>query len=268
VTVPIPQPSSRAPRVPKIVWDLIFTLLIPITLLASKIPVLNTSFADFLQNRFGLAERSATVTAFVLAGLIPAAYILIDTYRTRKFNPVTALAAGSALTGGVLAFLQIDGWKFALKDSYASIVVALVMGGSLLAGRPFFGFVLKVAMLPDSIKKERALDRLLSGPNVSRALFWGTLVILLEALLNGSINFLVNLQNVVAGFGTKAFNDQVAGVNAIMRLPSIVLSLLAYGFAYYYVQWAVERDFGDKAKLFEDGLWQALEEQPKPLESA
>ncbi|MBC7645780.1 MAG: hypothetical protein H7095_01530 [Pseudopedobacter sp.] len=258
MTVPIPQPSSAAPRIPKIVWDLLFTLAVPVTLLASKLPFTEFNFSDALGTR----------TAFVLAGLIPAAYILIDTWRTRKFNPVTALAAGSALTGGVLAFLQIDGWQFALKDSYASIFVTLVMGISLLGGRPFFGFVLRVAMLPDSPKKERALDRLLSAPTVAKALFWGTLIIMLEAILNGTINFFVNLQNVVAQFGTKDFNAQVAGVNAIMRLPSIVLSLLAYGFAYYYVQWAVERDFGSKAKLFEDGMWEALKETTKPLESA
>jgi hypothetical protein len=256
----IPTPTSKAnsaPKqgfhIPKIVIDLFFTLAIPITLLASKLPFTTFNFSDAIGTR----------AAFVAAGLIPAAYILWDTWKTKKFNPVTALAAGSALTGGALSFLQIDGWRFALKDSYASIVVALVMAGSLILGRPFFGFVLKIA-LAQTPEHEKMMDRLIVSPTVKKTLFWGTLIILLEALLNGTLNYWVNLNNVVATFGSKDFNDQVAKVNAIMRLPSIVMTFIAYGLAYYAVQWGVETDFGPKAKLFEETLWENLERPALP----
>ena len=56
MTVPIPQPASKAPRIPKIVWDLLFTLAIPVTLLASKLPFTEFNFSDALGTR----------TAFVL----------------------------------------------------------------------------------------------------------------------------------------------------------------------------------------------------------
>jgi hypothetical protein len=261
---PIPTPTTenhsekhsetkKGFQIPKIVIDLFFTLAIPITLLASKLPFTSFNFADAIGTR----------AAFVLAGLIPAGYILWDTWRTKKFNPVTALAAGSALTGGALSFLQIDGWRFALKDSYASIVVALVMAGSLMLGRPFFGFVLKIA-LAQTPEHEKMMDHLIVSPTVKKTLFWGTLIILIEALLNGTLNYWVNLTNVVATFGSKDFNDQVAKVNAIMRLPSIVMTFAAYGLAYYAVQWGVETDFGPKAKLFEETLWDNLERPAVP----
>lgn len=242
------QPSSGF-KVPKIVIDLFFTLAIPITLLASKLPFTDFNFSDTLGTR----------PTFVLAGIIPAAYILWDTWKTRKFNPVNALAAGSALTGGALAFLQIDGWKFALKDSYSSIVVALVMGISLLIRQPFFGFILKVAATA-SRDQEEAMHRLLLAPTVRETLFWSTFIILVEALINGTLNFWVNLQNVTENFGSKAFNNQVAEVNAMMRLPSFVLTFIAYGLAFHAVRWAVVTDFGPKVKLFEEGFFEALEE--------
>ncbi|MFN8509987.1 MAG: VC0807 family protein [Deinococcaceae bacterium] len=242
------QPSSGF-KVPKIVIDLFFTLAIPITLLASKLPFTDFNFSDTLGTR----------PTFVLAGIIPAAYILWDTWKTQKFNPVTALAAVSALTGGVLAFLQIDGWKFALKDSYGSIVVVLVMGVSLLLRQPFFGFILKVAAT-ENREQEEAMRQLLLAPTVRKMLFWSTFIILIEALINGTLNFWINLQHVTENFGSKTFNNQVAEVNAMMRLPSLALTFIGYGLAFYAVRWAVETDFGPKVKLFEEGFFEALEE--------
>nr|WP_281376972.1 VC0807 family protein [Deinobacterium chartae] len=251
---------------------MIFTLAIPLLLLNPDLFRTGFSFADlFGELLFGYTpppEGSADANAagnpgiyvaYVLAGLIPAIYILIDTARTRVLNPITMLAAASALIGGGLAFFRIDGWVFALKDSYASIVIALVTGVSLLIKKPFFEAFLKVALVPENDRHKALAARLFNDAYVRRTLLYATAVIFLEAVILGTANFLVNYRIVVASFGTEAFNAQVAQATAVMRLPSLIGTFIAYGFAFYLVQYGVSRSFGDKAKLFEDGFWEALE---------
>ncbi|HEX2863884.1 MAG TPA: VC0807 family protein [Deinococcales bacterium] len=237
-------------HVPKIVWDLVFTLVIPYVLLAKTIPTLN----------FGFREVVGTVGAYVTAGLVPAFYILFDTLRTRAFNPVTLLAGSSALIGGLLAFLRVDGWVFALKDSYGSIVMASVMGGSLLLGRPFFHVFLRVALTPESPGHHLALSELLTAPAVKKALRLATAVIFTEAVVMGTVHFLINLTIVRGHFGTADFNDQIAHATAIVRPVALATSFIAYGLAFYLSQVGITRAFGPKAQLFEDTFWGAIEE--------
>ena len=137
--------AEAAPKkrfaVPKIVWDLVFTLAIPVALLSPSL-----LGKDLKGEGLGFSDIFGNVQTYVIAALIPAIYILIDTLRTRQFNPVTSVAASSALIGGGLAFLQVSGAAFALKDSYRPIIFALVMGGSLLLGKPFFQVFLRQAI--------------------------------------------------------------------------------------------------------------------------
>jgi hypothetical protein len=247
---PVIRPARTGWRVPKIVIDLIFTLAIPYLLLAKTFPTLNFGFGDLV----------GTITAYVVAGLVPAVYIILDTIRTRVLNPITILAATSALAGGALAFLRVEGAAFALKDSYGSIVAALVMGGSLALGKPFFQAFLRVALSPDNPERKAMVERLLADRTVQRYLALGTLVVFIEALALGTVNFLVNYNIVVGSFATTEFNDQVARANLVMRPISLVSSFVAYGLAFYLAQAGVTRAFGDKAKLFEDDLWEALGE--------
>ena len=237
-------------HVPKIVWDLVFTLVIPYLLLAKTIPTLN----------FGFREVVGTVGAYVTAGLVPAFYILIDTLRTRAFNPVTLLAGSSALIGGLLAFLRVDGWVFALKDSYGSIVMASVMGGSLLLGRPFFQVFLRVALTPESPGHHAALTELLWAKAVRRSLKLATLVIFCEAFVMGITHFLINMSIVHGRFGTPDFNDQIAHATALVRPIALATSFIAYGLAFYLTQVGITRAFGPKAQLFDDGFWGAIEQ--------
>jgi len=239
--------------VPKIVWDLVFTLAIPVALLSPSL-----LGKDSLGEGIGFSDILGNVRTYVIAALIPAIYILIDTLRTRQFNPVTTVAASSALIGGGLAFLQVSGAAFALKDSYRPIVFALVMGGSLAIGKPFFQVFLRQAITDITDDKKPLLEKLFSAPNVRLGLRNATLLIAVESVISAVINFIANYRIVTAVFGQKVFNAQVAQVNAIMYAPSLVLSLLAFGGAYWLVQRGMTKDFGERAQLFDDTMWDAL----------
>ncbi len=258
--------TKKSAGFPKIVWDLIFTLLIPISILSPSLSLggihfLGSELQDGKAVGFGVSDLIGTVLAYVIAALIPVAYILIDTLRTRVFNPITTVAASSALIGGGLAFLQIDGWQFALKDSYRPIVFAVIMLGSLALGKPFFAVFLRVAMQDMTEERKPLLEKLLSAPNVKRGLFQGTAAIGIESIIMAVINFVVNFNIVTAKFGTKDFNAMVAKANGVLYLPSTLASFAAFGLAYYLVQRGLTKDFGEKAQLFDDTLWESLEPQ-------
>ena len=54
-----------------------------------------------------------------------------------------------------------------------------------------------------------------------------------------------------AKFGTDDFNAQIAAVNAIMRVPGLVISLVGVFAAIWLVQNAVKRRYGPDASLLE-----------------
>jgi hypothetical protein len=260
--------AQAAPKkrfaIPKIVWDLVFTLAIPVALLSPDL-----LGKDVNGEGIGFSDILGNVQTYVIAALIPAIYILIDTLRTRQFNPVTTVAASSALLGGGLAFLQVSGAAFALKDSYRPIVFALVMGGSLLLGKPFFQVFLRQAITDITDDKKPLLEKLFSAPNVRLGLRNATLLIAAESAVTAVANFLVNYNLVTLTFGSKAFNAQVLQANAVMYVPSLALSALGFGAAYWLVQRGVTKDFGRKAQLFDDSMWEALRDphdQPAALE--
>ena len=234
----------------KLGLDLLFTLVIPNLLLGKTFPTLNFGFKDLV---------GSNVTTYVVAALVPVTYTLIDLARSRKFNPVTVLAGSSAMIGGALAFLQVSGAAFALKDSYGSIFLAFVMGGSLLIGRPFFRVFFQAILMPENDRQRSLLARMWAHPAVKGGLVLGTLVIFLEAVAMGGLNFYQNLRIVKDTFGTDTFNEQVASVNLIMRVPSIVTSLGSFALAFYLVQQGVSKAYGGKVSLFDDGFFTALE---------
>ncbi len=267
------ETTKKSTGLPKIVWDLIFTLLIPVSILAPSLSLggihfLGSELKDGKQVGFGISDLIGNVPAYVIAALIPVAYIIIDTLRTRVFNPITVVAASSALIGGGLAFLQIDGWQFALKDSYRPIVFAIIMLGSLVLGKPFFAVFLRVAMQDVTEERKPLLEKLLAAKNVRIGLFQGTAAIGVESIIMATVNFFVNLNIVTARFGTKDFNGMVAQANSVVYLPSTLASFAAFGLAYYLVQRGLTKDFGEKAQLFDDTLWEALEPQPQQTQPA
>lgn len=156
----------------------------------------------------------------------PVSYALIDTFAiSRRFNAITTYVASTAIMNGVLAFWFVDGWQYALKDTAGLIVAAGLFFGSLLLGRPMFEFFAAQVFQPDTQQKERAFRALCTKPVVRQGLIAATVIVGTANLMLGVINFLLNLNIVLAPFGTESFNAQVAQVNAITRVLFPVVSL-------------------------------------------
>ena len=181
-------------------------------------------------------------TAYVLAALVPVAWVLADLLLiTRTFNFITSVAGLAAVVNGVLAFWFVDGLLFAFKDSISEFIFALILGGSVLVGRPVLGFIFAQAMGAETPERRASLERLLRESPVARTLAVATLLVTFESAGVAVVNFLLNLNIVVADFGTGTFNSQVARVNAITRVTFPIFSVATFFVAFWLIYRAVFR---------------------------
>ena len=179
-----------------------------------------------------LNERLGTETTYVVAALVPVAWVLIDSFLiTKRFNFITSYVGVFAIMRGLLAFWFVDGIQFAFKDSVGSIFLAVVFGGSIIIRKPIMYYFLMQGLSPTSPRQESALKALLRESRVYRSLVNGTLIVLIVNLWTGVANFSLNLRIVVADFGTAIFNQQVAQVNAITRIALAIPEFIGVGIA-------------------------------------
>ncbi|MGD1930235.1 MAG: VC0807 family protein [Leptolyngbyaceae cyanobacterium] len=187
-----------------------------------------------------LNEQLGTVNTYVFAALVPVAWILLDTcFVTRRFNFITSYVGMFAILRGLLAFWFVDGVQFALKDSIGSMFAVVVFGVSIMLGKPIMYYFLMQGMGPDSLAQEKALKALLAESKVYGALVKSTKVLLMISLFASMINFVLNLHIVVADFGTTAFNQQVAQVNAMTQIMFTLLEFMGIGIAIVLIRRAM-----------------------------
>ncbi|MEM6592108.1 MAG: VC0807 family protein [Cyanobacteria bacterium P01_C01_bin.73] len=209
-----------------------------------------------------LSEPLGAVFAYVLAALVPIAWVLIDSFLiTQRFNFITSYTGAFAIAQGLLAFWFVDGIQFALKDTVGSVLTILVFGISIIIGRPILSYFLIQGLNPDSLHQEKSLKELLAEPRVYWSLVKGTKIILIVNVLIAIINFSLNLQTVTANFGTTAFNQQVAQVNAITRIAFPLLEFISAGIAAVFIRRAMfhylPREPGKKHS--ESDFWDLLQ---------
>lgn len=245
MTVPA-APNKPRLRIPKTIWDLVFTLLIPILILSPNV----------LGDGIGVASvlgggRSGNVRAYLLAALIPVAYVLWDILRNKNLSPVALIGGAGAIFSGALAFWEVDGFWYAIKDSARMYLTALLFLVSAATSVPLFRVFLDAASIGESSEDRAATGAVMRDPAVHRGLVAGTVAFALVDLMGGVVNSVVNYGRVTATFGTDAFNAQVAEVNAIMRVPGMAISLVGVGLALWLVQRAVKSRYGAEASVFE-----------------
>jgi hypothetical protein len=187
-----------------------------------------------------LNEQLGTVNTYLFAALIPIAWVVLDALViTRRFNFITSYIGAFAIINGLLAFWFVDGVWYAIKDSIGFLFTVMVFGISILMGRPLIRYFLVQGMNPTSPQQERSLKALLAEPKVYRALVKGTKIILMINVFAVIANLVLNLQIVVADFGTTAFNQQVGQVNAMTRVAFTLSEFIGIGIAAAFINQAM-----------------------------
>ncbi|WP_291428940.1 VC0807 family protein [Deinococcus sp.] len=265
-----PTPTPDAPdtqsglkgRVPKTVWDLVFTLVIPILILSPNILGSGISVAEQV---FG-GGTAGNVRAYLLAALIPVGYVVWDLSVNRNVSPVALIGGAGALLSGALAFWYVDGFWYAIKDSARSYLTGLLFLISAATSVPLFRVFLDASSIGESPEHRAATQQAMRDPAVHRGLVQGTVVFAVVDLIGGVVNSVVNYGRVTAKFGTDDFNAQVAAVNALMRIPGLVISLVGVAGALWLVNRAVQARYGAGASLFEPAkLLERMRERGEPV---
>ena len=232
--------------VPKTIWDLVFTLVIPILILSPNILGSGVSVANIAGGGTG-----GNVRAYLLAAFVPVVYVLWDILVNRNVSPVALLGGATALFSGALAFWYVDGFWYAIKDSARPFLTAIFAFVSAATAYPLFRIFLDAASIAESPAHRAATQVAMKAAPVARALVQATLLFGVIDVIGGVVNSIVNYRIVVARFGSDDFNAQVAQANAVMRLPGLAISLIAAGLAFWLVQRAVTARYGQGASLLE-----------------
>jgi hypothetical protein len=175
--------------------------------------------------------------AYVVSALIPVGWVVADLLViTKRFNFITSYTGLSAIVRGALAFWFVDGVLFAIKDTVGIALTVLLFGASVAIGKPILQYFLIQGLNPPTRADERTLRDLLREPALRRRFMTGTAFFAGVNVVLAALNFWLNLTIVVDPFGTETFNQQVAHVNAIMRVVSVPeIALLVAVFAYAMV---------------------------------
>ncbi len=235
-------------RLVRLALDVLFTFVLPYALL-NPAP-------------FGLPDLSLSLGnygVYVLAGVLPTLYIVLDTLHRRVLNPFGLFLLAGALSGAAVSFLKLDGVAFALKDALHSGLLVLACGVSLLLRRPLFEFLFHGLVSPETPERQRQLSKALAQPEVRRALGWATALVALKALLLGLVSYFVAIWLVTLPFGVPGFNAQVARAHALTFPAAIGLDLLFYGAAGWLTLRATRRLTGGRAWPWQAGFWHDLE---------
>lgn len=228
--------------------DVAFTFVLPYALLNPR-PLHLPDLSQTLGN-YGV---------YVLAGLLPTLYIVLDTLRRRMLNPFGIFLLAGALSGAVVSFLRLDGVYFALKDASHSLLLVLACLVSLVLRRPLFEFLFYGIVSPDTPARARQLSAALAQPPVRRALSWATGLVATKAVVLGLASYFVTVRLVTLPFGVAGFNAQVAYAHALLFPLAIVLDLLFYGAAAGLTLRATRRLTLGRAWPWEEGFWAELE---------
>lgn len=240
-----PAPTKKA-GVPRTIWDLVFTLIIPILILSPNILGSGVSVANLMGGGAG-----GNIRAYLLAAFVPVVYVLWDILVNRNVSPVALLGGGTALISGALAFWYVDGFWYAIKDSARPFLTALFAFASAATAYPMFRIFLDAASIAESPQHRLATQVAMKAAPVARALVQATLLFGVIDVIGGVVNTIANYHIVVAKFGTDAFNAQVAQANAVMRVPGLAISLIGAAIAFWLVQRAVTARYGAGASLLE-----------------
>ena len=163
----------------RLALDVLFTFVLPYALL-NPAP-------------FGLPDLSLSLGnygVYVLAGVLPTLYIVLDTLHRKVLNPFSLFLLAGALSGAAVSFLRLDGVAFALKDALHSALLVLVCGVSLLVGRPLFEFLFYGLVSPETRSARPCSAPRSRSPRCAGRSAGPPALVALKALLLGAVELL------------------------------------------------------------------------------
>ncbi|GEM44502.1 hypothetical protein [Deinococcus cellulosilyticus] len=207
---------SAAPL--NLLLNLLMTALFPLVALQKKLPGLD----------WGLHELITPAGAFMVAALVPATYLLVQRWQSRKTSVLWLLVTVSTLLNALMGFWWVSGLLFALKDSSGSLFLATCTGLSLVLRRPLFGFILWEFLQPQGEVQQQVLRDFMEKGRGRQLVWFSTFLLCVKGLTVAGLNISIKFQLVKSPFGTPDFNAQLAEAMTLMIPIAYLATLVTY----------------------------------------
>ena len=241
--------SRQKPQtIQKTLLDLLFTLIIPLMILSPNILGSGISVAELLGT-----ERTGNIRSYLLASLIPVIYVAWDILIKKNLSPIALFGSAGALVSGALTLWYVDGFWYATKDSMRVYLTGGLFIASAMTSMPLFKLFIDLMAMTEKEEDRELTISALDHRQVHRSLQHASLISGAGDLIYGVINSLYNYRHVTATFGSSDFNAQIAQVNAVMRVPGMIINMATYALALYLIQTGLRAVYGQEVSLFNPG---------------
>ena len=186
-------------------------------------------------------DRLGPVYGLLVALAFPLTYGIVDLYRRRKVNFISALGVVSILLTGGIGLLQLDPKWIAVKEAAVPLIIGLAVIGSLKTPYPIVRSMLYNDKIIDVPAVDAHLERYGTKTQFERSLVTASWLLAASFFVSAVLNFVLARLIVKSPAGSVAFNEELGRMTAL-SYPVIVLPSMAVMFiAMWYLFRSIKR---------------------------
>jgi hypothetical protein len=186
-------------------------------------------------------DRLGPVYGLLVALAFPLTYGIVDLFRRRKVNFISALGVVSILLTGGIGLLQLDPKWIAVKEAAVPLVIGLAVIGSLKTPYPIVRSMLYNDKIIDVPAVDAHLERYGTKTQFERSLVTASWLLAASFFVSAVLNFVLARMIVKSPAGSVAFNEELGRMTAL-SYPVIVLPSMAVMFvAMWYLFRSIKR---------------------------
>ncbi len=186
-------------------------------------------------------DRLGPVYGLLVALAFPLTYGIVDLFRRRKVNFISALGVVSILLTGGIGLLQLDPKWIAVKEAAVPLIIGLAVIGSLKTPYPIVRSMLYNDKIIDVPAVDAHLERYGTKTQFERSLVTASWLLAASFFVSAVLNFVLARLIVKSPAGSVAFNEELGRMTAL-SYPVIVLPSMAVMFvAMWYLFRSIKR---------------------------
>jgi hypothetical protein len=186
-------------------------------------------------------DRLGPVYGLLVALAFPLTYGIVDLFRRRKVNFISALGVVSILLTGGIGLLQLDPKWIAVKEAAVPLIIGLAVIGSLKTPYPIVRSMLYNDKIIDVPAVDAHLERYGTKTQFERSLVTASWLLAASFFVSAVLNFVLARMIVKSPAGSVAFNEELGRMTAL-SYPVIVLPSMAVMFvAMWYLFRSIKR---------------------------
>jgi intracellular septation protein A len=188
--------------------------------------LVNVAIPAITLMKFSGEDRFGPVLGLLVALSFPVGYSLYRFAVARDVSFISILGFVSTLLTGGISLMELDPFWIAVKEAAVPLVIGLVVGGSVLLGKPLLKLLFYNRELFDVDKIELRLQQRNTEAAAAKLLSNVTWLVVASFMLSAILNFVLARVVVQSAPGTEAFNIELGEMQAYSFPVIVVPSML------------------------------------------